>query len=179
LLVSLRTRKPVLRSQASADDLSAVRMREGDAELLRLVGLESLLAVPLIAHGLVVGALMLVSTAGSPHPTFDSVSVASAAAVANYSAQAIYNAQLFWEARLAVRTHAELVNAGSQDLLRLTANLKKRVNRLRTQVAGTPMTSPTVLNHGLSDIEDLAAGMLRCIRELAPIEIPGEQCDAV
>jgi hypothetical protein len=178
LLVSLRSRKSVLHSPPLAGDLAAARLRERDAELLKLVGLESLLAVPLVAHGLVVGALMMV-WAGNPPRTFDSVALDSAADVANCCAQAIYNAQLFWEARLAERTHDELVNAGSQDLLRLAANLRRRVNRLHAHVASTPLTSPTVLHHGLSEIEDLAARMLLCIRGFAPIDIAGEGRDAV
>ena len=178
LLVSLHSRKPLVQARWSTDELAAVHAGGRHADLLRLVGLDSLLVLPLVAHGLVVGALMLVLAGDTPR-TFDAIATASAAAVANCCAQAIYNAQLFWEARLAVRTREELVSAASRDLLRLTSHLKKRVTQLRARAGALPIASPAALHNGLSEIEDLAGGVLRCIQDLAPMEVPTGRHDSV
>jgi len=179
ILVSLHSRKLLLHERWSPDDLAAVHADGQHADLLRLVGLDSLLVLPLVAHGLVVGVLMLVLAGDNTPRTFDAIATASAAAVANCCAQAIYNAQLFWEARLAVRTREELVSAASQDLLRLTSHLKKRVIQLRAHTGDLPMAAPAALHNGLSEIEDLAGGVLRCIQDLTPMDVPTGRHDSV
>jgi GAF domain-containing protein len=165
IMVSLRSRKPVLQPVCSPADLDALCLSNGDGEVLRSVGVRSLLVVPMVAHGLVVGALMLVG-ATRQRGKFDQAALEAANAVASCCAQAIYNAQLFWEARLAARMRQEVLAAGSQDLMWLAGRIQRRVSQLRGELLNAEVTSADDVQGGLTEIEDLSGAIRQRIDDL-------------
>ena len=166
LLAAVSSRKPVVRGVCSPDDLKTLSLTDSDDDVLRAAGLHSLVVLPMVAHGLVVGALMLVA-ATSRHGQFEGAALESATAVASWSAQAIYNAQLFWEARLAARMREQVVAAGSLELMCLATNMEQRVSDLRIHVAKTgAAASGEALHRGLAHIENVAIAMGRRIEDL-------------
>jgi GAF domain-containing protein len=156
--VSLRTRKPVVRESCTALDLELMCANQREVDVFEAVRPRSLLALPMVAHGLMVGAIMLVSSSRRPRG-FNRAFMESATAIARCAAQAIYNAQLFLEARLAVRLRDELGSAGTRDLLCLATGLQQRVNSLRCQLSTPAAATNHVFDTGLTDIEGLATAI--------------------
>lgn len=158
LQVSLRTRKPLARQACTALDFELLCGTTFDGDLLEVVRPRSFIALPMVAHGLIVGTIMLVNSSERPRK-FKRGFIESATAIARCAAQAIYNAQLFWEACLALRLGEELGSAGTRDLLWLATGLQQRVNSLRCQLSTPATASHAVFEVGLTDIEDLATAI--------------------
>jgi len=166
--VSLRSREPLLQPTCSPADVVALGLSDTDTEVLRAIGLQSLMVMPMVAHGLVVGALMLAG-ANRQRREFDPDTLESASAVARWSAQAIYNAQLFWEARLAAHMRDEVLSAASQDLMQLVSRIQQRVSHVRYHVSSTDVPSAEAVHSGMTEIDDLASAITQRLRDLTSL----------
>ncbi|MGW5104519.1 SpoIIE family protein phosphatase [Streptomyces sp. NPDC004100] len=93
----VHTGRPVLVARVGPEDLPRIARDEQAGELLAQAGVHSYLAVPLIAHGEVLGALDLKRTR-NPLP-FDEDDVVLAAEIAGRAAVAIDNARWFQSVR--------------------------------------------------------------------------------
>ncbi|MFD8912750.1 SpoIIE family protein phosphatase [Streptomyces sp. NPDC059575] len=93
----VHTGRPVLVARVGAEDLPRIARDAEAGELLARAGVHSYLAVPLIAHGEVLGALDLKRTS-NPLP-FDEDDVVLAAEIAGRAAVAIDNARWFQSVR--------------------------------------------------------------------------------
>jgi PAS domain S-box-containing protein len=110
-----RTGEPILMVDAPGPDASWI---QGDASylaFLQRVGLRSLIAAPMRAHGRVLGALVLLRTAKSERQ-FGPDDVVMAVAIAERAALAIENAGLYAAAREANRLKDEFLATLSHEL---------------------------------------------------------------
>jgi diguanylate cyclase (GGDEF)-like protein/PAS domain S-box-containing protein len=101
----IRSNAPELTPQVT-DEMLAVSARDGEhLRILRAVGLESAMVVPLRARNRTIGALSFVSSA--PARRYDADTLRLATALAGRCAIAIDNARLYRQAREAERRSAE------------------------------------------------------------------------
>ncbi len=98
----LRTGEPMLYPEVSDELLVAAAADAQQLDLLRAVGLRSLLIVPLKIRGQTIGALTLVSAESGR--TFDDDDVRFAEQIAERAAQAVENARLYTERSEVART---------------------------------------------------------------------------
>lgn len=165
LLMGMAGRKPLALTSNSAEVQQTLYLTERHTRVLHEVGLRSVLVLPMIAHGLVLGAIMLVR-ATSERNRLDDVGLEWANALASCAASAIYSAQLFWEARLAARMREQLLSADSELLLSLATKMEHRVSELRVRVPRTGRVSHETVHRGLADIEIVAAAIGQRIQDL-------------
>lgn len=97
-----RTGQPILRAEVTVDELAAGWRSEELTDLLREIGLASLMIVPLQARDRTLGVLVL---AGGPgRPPFTEADLATAAEVGQRAGLAIDNARLYSRQRTAVES---------------------------------------------------------------------------
>jgi signal transduction histidine kinase len=108
----LKDKRPVLIESLSSEVIASFS-NEGDLEALRTAGFKSLIAAPLLAHGKLVGVIILVS--GSPRP-YGTADVRLAEELAQRAALSIVNARLFGAAQRAVKTREDVLAIVSHDL---------------------------------------------------------------
>jgi GAF domain-containing protein len=137
----LRKRSPIVLSDCDEQVLDRLSNLPEHKPLLRKVGLRSLLVVPLVAHGTVVGGLLLAASQSRRRP-YDAAWLDLLGELARAYAQAIYNARLFVETRLALRLRDELILSTRNELLDMVAGLRER-RRDRGRVLAWPGTQPT------------------------------------
>jgi GAF domain-containing protein len=142
----LRKRAPTVVGDCDEHILDRLGSLPEHTPILRRVGLRSLLVVPLVAHGTVVGGLLLAASQAR-RPVYDTEWLEPVSDLARAYAQAIYNARLFVETRLALRLRDELIVNTTHELLELvTAVREHRRERGRVLAwpgglsAGTPET---------------------------------------
>ncbi len=123
------TSQPVL--IAEADDKQLAGIPEGYREYIKLVGIESMLIVPLQVGNKTIGTISLVRN-GKDHP-YSSEDQALLEIIANRTAQTIHNARLYQELQNALRkeleTHDQLVQAEKFAAVgRLLASITHEIN---------------------------------------------------
>jgi signal transduction histidine kinase len=110
----LRTRKPVLARNLTADRLESIALGARHLELMRALGAASYMLVPLIARDRAVGALALVLSTGDRQ--FDEDDLALAQDLALRAALALDNARLYLAAQEANQTKSDFLAVISHDL---------------------------------------------------------------
>jgi GAF domain-containing protein len=152
---SLRKRSPIVVGDC---DEEIVRRLVGGlsehAEVLHRVGLRCMLVLPLVAHGTVVGGLLLAGSQAHRR-TYDAASLEPLGELARAYAQAIYNARLFVETRLALRLRDELLMSTRNELLELVATVRER-RRERGRVLHWPAAREQAA-HGTPRVAELHA----------------------
>jgi signal transduction histidine kinase len=109
------TPQPMILSQLSGATLLNATHGEESLQLLREIGFEYLLVVPLIVRAHVLGALLFVSQRGDPEFTTDEIALA--VDVAARCALALENARLYQEADM-LRVAAQQANQSKSQFLR-------------------------------------------------------------
>jgi GAF domain-containing protein len=164
----LRKRSPLALSDCSGM-LESFIWSATDADILQRVGLRSIIAVPLVAHGVLLGGIMLVGARSSRRPYTDEDLERVVELAAGY-AQAIYNAQLFWEASLAILVRDELINAVTQALLELVTAIRIRSATLeRASLVADPRVARRRVARAAFEIERVVGQMRRLIVDLRAI----------
>jgi GAF domain-containing protein len=136
----LKKRAPIILNQCPPSVIDGMTTLPEQAEIVRKVGVRSLLVVPLVAHGTVVGGFMLVSSQARRR-AYDEPLLNLVCDLARSYAQAIYNARLFVETRLALRLRDEVILSTRHELLEMVAGLKDRRGKDRGRMSwpiGTP-----------------------------------------
>jgi len=137
---SLRRRSPIVVSDCDEQILERLGSLPEHVAILRRVGFCSLLVLPLVAHGTMVGGLLLASSQTRRRP-YDSSWLDPLNHLGRAYAQAIYNARLFVETRLALRLRDELILSTRNELLELVTNVRER-RRDRGRMLAWPGTVP-------------------------------------
>ena len=114
MLEAITTRTTRLVPRVDAGELARLCSTEREAQLVRELGAESLLIVPMVARGKQVGGLVLLRTEDSP--AFTDGDMALAEDIAARGALALDNASLYEEARKADRARSDLLAVVSHDL---------------------------------------------------------------
>ena len=110
----LENARPVLMEHLSAEMIGSFLPDAADLQAIRAAGLESALAVPLLAHAKLVGAILLISCSAAC--IYGPEDVRLAEELAQRAALSIENARLFIEARRAIQTREDVLAIVSHDL---------------------------------------------------------------
>src|SRR6266568_421419 len=136
----LRRGEPVFLPQVGEAELSAVARSAEHLELLRTVGVHSLIVVPLRSRGVAYGSVTLAMTGSMRR--FDNTDLDLVVELARRSELAIDNARLFEETQRAVRIREDVLAMVSHDLrtplsaIRLAASLAARRVAEGAQLSG-------------------------------------------
>jgi GAF domain-containing protein len=164
---SMRSGKPqtVVGDAASAMSISPTACTQAIAVVER-VGVGTILTVPLIAHGAVLGSLMLVQSEAGAHRVLDEQFRQIATDLASCGAQVIHNARVFREAKLAARTRDETIVNATFTLIELLERLREHSDGIREQATAGGLNGPSQLKRGLAQIELLVREMEHVLRDL-------------
>ena len=127
--------EPELVERVSDELLRTIAEDDDHLELLRGLGLSTLISVPLRAHGRVHGALVLARGRGAAPYTQADLSLAQALALR--AASALDNARLYDQARRAIRARDDVLGVVSHDL--------------RTPLSVVAMCANSLLGAGFAD----------------------------
>jgi signal transduction histidine kinase len=114
IVEAISSHTPRLVERVDADVLATLCRNSREAELVRELGADSLIIMPMLARGRQVGGLVLVRTA--PASAFDAGDMALAEDIAVRAALALDNASLYQEAKAANQARSDLLAVVSHDL---------------------------------------------------------------
>ena len=140
---TLRTRSPVLVAEIIEERVTATVTNPRHLELLRAIGVRSLLAVPLVARGRPLGAITLAVSVSSRR--YGPADVALAQELARRAAIAVDNARLYQDAQQAVRLRDEFLTVASHELNTPVAALHLSVAPFSGGATPPPDTIPKLL----------------------------------
>lgn len=172
----LRTHEPVLMPAVTHDYLASVAQDATHRALLEQLDIRSLITVPLLARGRLLGAMLLARTPGRPPFNRDDLAVAEE--LASRAALAIDNARLHSEAQEAIAARNSVLRIVAHDLrnplnaIRMTADLLLEVPHSREELVsrvelirrGTEQMDRLIQD--LLDVARLDAGQLALDRTL-------------
>jgi PAS domain S-box-containing protein len=148
---------------------------------MRRIGIRSLITVPLLAHGHILGALSLVVS--TPGRRYGEEDLRFAQELAHRAALSVENARLYREAQEAIRLRDEFLSVASHELKTPLTPLSLKLQSLERAAEAHPESSlaPVVRSHvaagrqqlrkltalmnGLLDVSRIAAGALQLRRE--------------
>lgn len=125
----LDSRAPILLSEVQPDSLETIAQDGERLRVLRELNPRSLMALPLLAHGELFGAMILVGT--DPGRRFTAADLSVAEQVAGRAALALENARLYETARRAVQARDEVLGIVAHDLRNPLASVLLQVRLLR------------------------------------------------
>jgi PAS domain S-box-containing protein len=160
----LDSRQPLLISDVTPAYLDAIAQSDEHRAVLYELDPKSLMALPLLAHGGVLGSLLLISTTAGRLYAHEDLSLAQKVAIR--AAQAVEKARLFSIAQQAVRLREDVLSIVAHDLrnplgtiLMQTALLRRRDGehgRLSHKPAEVIERSAKRMNHLIQDLLDVA-----------------------
>ncbi len=156
----LRTGRPEFYPAISEEMLRAAARSEEELALLREIGFAAYICVPLLARGLVLGALTLCTAESGRH--YDAYDLALAEELAHRAAVAVDNARLY-AAEHAARAAAELAADRLARLQRVTAALSGAVSSARV--------ARVVAEEGAQALGAIAGVVARLDEEGAALEV--------
>jgi len=160
-VAALKSRTPLLVGTASKELLDAVTENPRQRELVRELGFESLIVVPMFAHDRALGALTLVSARRARR--FDVEDLALAEDVARRAALAMESARLYDEAKRANAGKADFLAVVSHDL---RTPLTAIIGYAELLQMGVPVPMPPSAQQPLERIRTSARHLLYLLKEL-------------
>jgi PAS domain S-box-containing protein len=156
--------RPVLIERLSSDTIASVFTNEKDIRAVQTSDFKSLIAVPLLARGKLVGVISLVSSSTSR--VYGPADVRLAEGLAQRAAVSIENARLLREVQRAVKIREDVLAVVSHDLknpvtaMGLAAHLLRQFDRMDTgkltQLANTIQRAVDRMHRLISDLLDFA-----------------------
>jgi PAS domain S-box-containing protein len=125
----IENRRPLLVEHVSNETISAFPVRAEELQALYAAGFKSLIAVPLLARGKLVGVMALMSCSGSH--LYSSADLRLAEELAQRAAFSMENARLFAEAQRSVKTREDVLAIVSHDLKNPVATIGLVAHLLR------------------------------------------------
>ncbi len=166
----LRTGTSEMYSNELSDSERAARAHDPEhLRLLRELDSRSVMIVPLVARGRMLGAISLISTA--PGRTYDESDLAIAEELARRCGQAIENARLHQEAQSAVKARDRFVSIASHELRTPIARVKGYAEMLLAAQSDGDLTDE-MLARSLKRIDnasDRLAGLVRDLLDVSKI----------
>ena len=158
---ALESRQPVLIPHVSSQDLEALALTDDHLEALRAIELQSVMAIPLLAQGRLLGAITLLSSTRSRIYGQEDLRVAHE--LAQRAALAVDNARLYRAAQRAIQVRDEVLGIVAHDLrnplstILLEARLlRQRVTDVRARESGQAITEvATRMNRLIEDLLDV------------------------
>jgi len=139
---ALRDGEPVLEPHFTEDTLRAMSVDDEHVRLIRTLGIQSLLAVPLVARGYTLGAITFVSA--TPE-RFGPAELALARELARRAAIAIDNARLFRHAEQAIRLREVFLSVAAHELRTPLLPLQLRLQSLLRRGRSGALVEPAKL----------------------------------
>jgi PAS domain S-box-containing protein len=159
----VETRQPLLIPRVTSQHIEAAAQGAEHLRALRSINPESVMALPLIMRGRLMGVLAIVSS--SPARRYDQRDLRLAEALANRASTAIENALLYRASEEATQMRDEVLSVVAHDLRNPLGALVLQVNALRRR-RGQPERRST---KPLEAIEHAARRMSRLIRDLLDV----------
>jgi PAS domain S-box-containing protein len=128
-LTALETRRPFLIEQMTAEKLESLAQSADHLQLLRAIGPRSVMAVPLLIRGQLLGALVFI--ASTPSRVYGPGDLRLAEALAERAALAIENGHLYHEALRATRLRDEMLGVVAHDLRNPLAAIQMQATALK------------------------------------------------
>jgi len=157
------TMRPVLMQTPTEGTIAGFAQSEEHLRLLRAVEIRSMLAVPLVAHGKLLGAMALISS--TPSRMFGSNDQRVAEELAQRAALSIENARLYFEAQRATQARDEILAIVAHDLRNPLNNIVMQASLLRKRGLETEPRCRS----SADAIERSAARMTRLIQDLLDV----------
>ncbi|RPI53763.1 MAG: PAS domain S-box protein, partial [Acidobacteria bacterium] len=126
---ALHSMRPVLMQRPSPQDVEAVPQNDDHLRALRAIELQSLMVVPLVAHGRLLGAISFLSITPSRHFGPEDLRVADA--LAQRAALAVDSARLYRSAQRAIQMRDEVLGIVAHDLRNPLATILMQAGLLR------------------------------------------------
>ncbi|HEY6562350.1 MAG TPA: HAMP domain-containing sensor histidine kinase, partial [Polyangiaceae bacterium] len=155
------TRRSVLLQKPSAETIASFAQSEDHLRALQAMEIHSMLAVPLVAHTELVGAIGIVSS--TPSRTYGPTDVRLAEELAQRAALSIANARLYRAARRAPQARDELLSIVAHDLRNPLNSVVLQAALLRRMEADESSQRP------INAIERAAKRMNRLIQDLLDV----------
>jgi PAS domain S-box-containing protein len=161
---ALETGRPVLLRSLSPAQLAALAQSDEHLRLLRAVDPRSLIAVPLLGAGKVLGAIALLASAGSP--PYGPADLRLAEELAQRAALSVQNARLYRAAQRATQARDDILGIVAHDLRNPLATILLQAEIFRT--LGWPEPDSRY-QKALNLIERAASRMNRLIQDLLDV----------
>jgi PAS domain S-box-containing protein len=111
---TLETKGPILMRRPSPEDIEALSQADDHVRALEAIDLQSVLVVPLLAHGKLLGTVTLMSV--TPSRVYEPDDMRVAQELAHRAALAIENARLYRTAQRAIQMRDEVLRIVAHDL---------------------------------------------------------------
>jgi len=151
----------------SPQDVEAIPQNDDHLRALRAIALQSLMVVPLVAHGRLLGTISFLSVTPSRH--FGPEDLRAADALAQRAALAVDNARLYRSAQHAIQMRDEVLGIVAHDLRNPLATIVMQAGLLQLPGPGLRESAEVIrraatrMNHLIQDLLDvtrLEAGQL-------------------
>ncbi|HUE75497.1 MAG TPA: GAF domain-containing protein [Chloroflexota bacterium] len=163
----MRTGVPELIEEFTDSYLESVTENAAHRRLLRELGCESGMAVPLRARGRVLGAIALFSTQPvQPHSLADLV---LATELARRAALAVDNARLFQEARQAIKLRDEFLSVAAHELKTPITSLRGFAQLIVRRLDKTGSIDPDQIHQALLAIDQQSSKLARLVTQLLEV----------
>jgi PAS domain S-box-containing protein len=163
----LRSGTSEVYSGETSDSERAARAHDADhLRMLRELDSRSVMIVPLVARGRMLGAVSLISTA--PGRVYDASDLAIAEELARRCGQAVDNARLHQEAQAAVRARDRFVSIASHELRTPIARVKGYAEMLLAARTDGDLTDE-MLERSLRRIDHASDRLAGLVRELLDV----------
>lgn len=159
----LETRRPLLMAEIPPEYLSSIAIDEKHHELLRALGLVSLISLPLLAHGQLVGSMLIGSVTADRRYGQEDLRLAEE--LARRAALAVANAALYRTALRATQARDDLLGIVAHDLRSPLGTVLMQVSLLQRTPRGQ---EPEILKIA-AGIERGAFRMKRLIQDLLDV----------
>jgi PAS domain S-box-containing protein len=160
---ALESRQPVLIQHPAPEDVEALAQHVEHRRTFNALALQSIMVIPLLAHGRVLGAMSFLSV--TPSQIFEPEDVSVANQLAERAALAIENARLYSAARRAIQVRDEVLGIVAHDLRNPLAAILLEAALLRRQAAALDRES----SESVEAIRGAATRMNRLIEDLLDV----------
>jgi signal transduction histidine kinase len=159
---TLETRRPVLLQSPSAETIASLAQSEEHYQTLREAEIRSMVAVPLMVHGRLLGAMAFISS--TPSRVYGAADVRLAEELAQRAALSIENARLYRTAQRATQARDEVLGVVAHDLRNPLGTILIQAALLRLD---GPKADPQ--SRATEVIERAATRMKRLIEDLLDV----------
>jgi signal transduction histidine kinase/PAS domain-containing protein len=135
----IRSREPEFLPDVGTEEIAAHCKNEEHAELIRRIGINSHIAVPLMIRGKLLGALNFLNTTSRPH--FDDDDFYTSLELSRRAAIAIENSKLFRDAQKAIQLRDDFISIASHELKTPITSMKLQM-QMATQIIGRDDSGP-------------------------------------
>lgn len=148
--------------------LVQVAQDEEQLKLLREIGYSSVMIVPMMHRGQILGAIQFVATTESGRH-YDEDDLAFALELGQRAAMAVDNARLYREARQAIQIREEFLSVAAHELKTPITGMRGFAQLLTRQLSKSETLDPVRVNRALANINEQSEKLVRLVSQLLDI----------